>query len=98
MTIWMGNAGGNWTEADWSLDDPPNGARSVKHFVKFPAPFNKKPAVTCGLTSLDAAQGTNLRARVEVLDVTATGFNMRFTTWGDSVTYGMSASWLAVAF
>jgi hypothetical protein len=48
------------------------------------------------LTHLDAGAGTNLRVSVEAGDITTTGFNAKFTTWDDSVTFGVTASWIAV--
>jgi hypothetical protein len=96
MTIWMGNVGGDYTQADWSLEDPVVGLRVVIRPVKFKQPMPTQPAVIMGLTNLDAGAGKNLRVRVEAVDVTTTGFNAKFMTWADSVTYGIIASWIAV--
>jgi hypothetical protein len=97
MMIWMGNVGGTFKDSDWSLDDQVTGLRVAIRNVKFKQPMPKQPAVILGFTSLDAGADKNLRARVEATDVTTTGFNAKFTTWSDSVTYGLSASWIAIA-
>jgi hypothetical protein len=96
MMIWMGNVGGDYSQADWNLEDPPTGLRTVTRHVAFNQPFTKPPAVILGLTSVDAAEGKNLRVRVEAANVSTTGFNVKFTTWFDSITYGLRASWIAV--
>jgi hypothetical protein len=56
----------------------------------------KQPAVVIGLTTIDAHRDRNVRVKVEATDVTTTGFNAKFSTWFDSVTYGLAASWIAV--
>jgi hypothetical protein len=96
MIIWMGYVGGNYTQADWSLEDPVVGLRVVIRPVKFQQPTKTQPAVIMGLTHLDAGTEKNLRVRVEAVDITTTGFNAKFITWADSVTYGVMASWIAV--
>lgn len=96
MAILMGNVGGTYDEVDWSLEDPLCGVRTVTRYVKFSVPFPNEPSVIMGITKLDAGATTNLRVNVEAADVTTTGFNARFTTWDDSVTFGVSASWIAV--
>jgi hypothetical protein len=96
MTIWMGYVGGNYTQADWSLEDPVVGQRVVIRPVHFPQPTKTHPAVIMGITHLDAGTEKNLSVRVEAVDITITGFNAKFTTWADSVTYGVIASWIAV--
>lgn len=96
MMIWMGNVGGDFTQADWSLEDPAVGLRTVVRSVKFPQAMPKPPAVIMGFTLLDAHRDKNLRVRVTAEDVTTTGFNAKFITWSDSVTYGLRASWIAI--
>jgi|SRR5215510_222369 len=97
MMIWMGNVGGDFKQADWSLEDSVAGLRVVTRPVKFPQTMPKTPAVILGFTNLDANGEKNLRVRVEPENITTTGFNVKFTTWSDSVIYGIRASWIAVA-
>jgi len=94
--IWMGSVGGDFTQADWSLEDHVNGLRIVTRPVKFKQPMPTVPAVILGFTSVDAGEGKNVRVRVEPENVTTTGFNAKFSTWADSVTFGLKASWIAI--
>jgi hypothetical protein len=94
--VLMGNVSGNYGQSDWTLEDPQEGLRTVTRFVKFPYPFSEVPAVIMGLTGLDADAGKNLRVFVQAADITPTGFNVKFQTWHDSVTYGIRASWIAM--
>lgn len=73
------------------------GLRVAIRPVKFKQPMPKQPGVIIGLSSVDTDGGKNVRVSVVATDVTTTGFNAKFTTWSDSVTYGLAASWLAIA-
>ena len=72
------------------------GPREVVRVVVFDAPFLSAPAVHVGLGMWDIDCGTNNRADLSVLDVTAEGFAVRFRTWGDTRIARLRVDWLAI--
>jgi hypothetical protein len=68
--------------------------------VDFVEPFNSKPIVTMGFSSINI-RGNNPsdsnRLNLSLLNADSKGFNYSFTTWCSTVLYGASASWFAIA-
>jgi hypothetical protein len=67
--------------------------------VSFSQPFASVPAVSIGLSHLDARGSDamdSLRLDVHVVAVDQSGFNYSFSTWCRTVVNGASAAWIAV--
>eukprot|EP00929_Paragymnodinium_shiwhaense_P013728 TRINITY_DN121579_c0_g1_i1.p1 TRINITY_DN121579_c0_g1~~TRINITY_DN121579_c0_g1_i1.p1 ORF type:complete len:686 (+),score=99.23 TRINITY_DN121579_c0_g1_i1:161-2059(+) len=65
--------------------------------VDFPASFACQPDVAVGLSLIDAQGGSNLRVRTEGSSVQCHKFTLGAASWGDSVTWSATSSWVASA-
>lgn len=72
------------------------GHRERRKAVVFDEPFSAPPSVLCTLSLWDVDSATNVRADVEAEDVTATGFDIVFRTWGDTKVARMRIGWIAI--
>src|SRR5262249_52425419 len=107
MMVLIGTVSATSEDTGWSLNNPnPPKERKFAKFVRFTdgkgnqLTFPNLPAVLMGLQSIDADKGQNVRVSVEPQpgSITKEGFNAEFRTWADSVTYGLGASLIAIAF
>ena len=73
-----------------------DGARLVRHPVRFSAPFVKRPVVHVALAMWDIAEGANQRADISADRITPEGFEIVFRTWGDTRVARVRADWLAI--
>ena len=64
--------------------------------ITFREPFREPPAVHCSLTLWDVDAATNVRADVEAENVTETGFDLAFRTWGDTKVARVRIGWIAI--
>ena len=76
----------------WSGD----GTRQRKKTIVFSEQFSEAPAVQVSMSLLDMDKETNLRADVQAKNVSATGFDLIFRTWGDTRVARVRLSWLAI--
>ncbi len=76
-----------WTE---------DGDRAVRVEIVFDDAFKEPPSITLGLTGIDSSHDQNLRFALNAIDVTATGFTIEFTTWGDTHIARASVFWQAI--
>lgn len=65
--------------------------------IEFPRAFPCAPDVAVSLASLDAQGDRNIRLWSESVETGSRGFSLRCGSWGDSVTWGATASWIACA-
>ena len=72
------------------------GDRSRTARVNFREQFRERPMVSLGIKMIDADTGANLRYDLILEDVSSTGFNIRFKTWGDTKIARARASWMAI--
>ena len=72
------------------------GDRAVTANIQFSHAFRSPPAVTLGITGLDSSHDQNLRFWLNAINVTATGFTIKFSTWGDTHIARASVSWQAM--
>ena len=72
--------------------------REAKFDITFEEAFESPPVVTAFFTYFDVFRnaGANMRLRLEVSDVTATGFTLVVGTWCDSAFYKVDATWQAI--
>jgi hypothetical protein len=64
--------------------------------VKFSQAFEAAPMVHVSISMWDFDQRTNARADVSAQDVTATGCNIVFRTWGDTRVARVRVDWMAI--
>lgn len=73
-----------------------NGPRERRHAVTFRDPFTAPPAVHVALSMWDMDSATNARADISAENITETGFDVVFKTWGDSRVARARARWMAI--
>ncbi|XP_070173651.1 ATP synthase subunits region ORF 7-like [Littorina saxatilis] len=66
----------------------------TKH-VTFSPPFPSIPKVTAGITYIDAEHTTNTRIHTDVINLQASGFDLKVQEWLDSYNYGVNLMWMA---
>ncbi|MDI1431410.1 H-type lectin domain-containing protein [Polyangium sorediatum] len=96
-TIQSGTIPNNYTvnAGAWALYTE-NGLRTFVQHINFSAVFATAPTVIVSISGLDSATTpTSVRLGVEALNVTPSGFDLRYGTWADSVVYGATVSWVA---
>ncbi|EFA78901.1 hypothetical protein PPL_08369 [Heterostelium album PN500] len=86
---------------------PPQSAPNEKHPdvkekfyllpVKFATPFpcGTTPKVSVAIACADQNQNKNFRVYAKAVNITNTGFNVKYVTWADSDSYGYGALWIA---
>ncbi|CAF1349270.1 unnamed protein product [Rotaria sordida] len=69
--------------------------RNVVKAVLFKWPFQQTPSlVHVGLSMIDTqSHDRNVRIQVSAESITPYGFNLRFRSWGDSLTQNAAVSW-----
>ncbi|SFJ34226.1 H-type lectin domain-containing protein [Jannaschia pohangensis] len=72
------------------------GPREVRVVVEFDEPFKTVPAVLTTLSMFDIDESTNQRADLSHGNVTETGFDLIFRTWGDTRVARVRADWTAI--
>ena len=72
------------------------GAREVRVAVMFSENFKNKPNVMVTLEMFDFDNQTNQRAETVVENITNTGFDIVFRTWGDTKIARARAAWMAI--
>ncbi|XP_048778692.2 uncharacterized protein LOC125682261 [Ostrea edulis] len=65
--------------------------------VKFKKTFLEVPAVTYGLTALDAGVIKNIRIQVYIQNLTTKGLRFVLRSWADTTLYGATIRWMACA-
>ena len=85
----------------WNLSTPPaegeeEEGRSFVTEVSFSAPFDAPPVVHLGLTGFDVEEQTSARITLAAESVTPEGFEVRISTWRESLVYAVEFNWLAV--
>ena len=72
------------------------GNREIVKHVIFREAFSAPPNVHCSLTLWDVDSDTNVRADIEAENITDTGFDLVFRTWGDTKIARIRAGWMAI--
>ncbi len=72
------------------------GAREARTRVVFLEPFLSPPVVQVGIGMWDMGGDTNQRADIQADRITAEGFDLVFSTWGDTRVARIRAEWLAI--
>jgi len=73
-----------------------SGDRIAKVAFVFDEPFRAAPAIVAGVVGIDSDSGRNLRFGVTTENISATTFEVLFTTWSDTLIARASISWQAI--
>lgn len=73
-----------------------SGPRSERRRISFEQPFLDPPSVHVALSMWDIAGGSNQRADLQAENISHDGFDLRFTTWGDTRVARVRARWMAI--
>jgi len=81
----------------YGLDKASTDAEDMKIIrdVEFYNPYAEIPGVVCYLVHIDSLHFTNHRMHVIPHNITRTGFELHFASWGDSRIYELEAEWIA---
>jgi hypothetical protein len=94
--VQTGAFGASYTLSDWTLNTG-MGQRTFSKRIAFAEPFAKAPQVTLGIVNLDVDRNLNTRVGVTATAIDTTGFTVNIGTWSDSMIYGTTVNWTAVA-
>jgi hypothetical protein len=72
------------------------GARQIVSHVAFGESFRTAPSVMVSLAMWDVSNDANMRMDVQTENVTETGFNIVFRTWGDTKVARVRVAWQAI--
>ncbi len=72
------------------------GDRSLTKDVQFDEPFHTPPVVHLSISLLDLDHSVNPRMDLRAESVTSDGFQVLFSTWGDSRVARIRVSWMAI--
>ncbi len=72
------------------------GPRESRYKVTFKEPYAEVPSVTVSISMWDMDQKTNARADICADNISPTGFDMVFRTWGDSRLARIRADWMSI--
>lgn len=72
------------------------GTRQRKKTIVFSEAFAQPPAVQVALSLWDVDKDTNVRADVQARNISATGFDLIFRTWGDTRVARVRLAWTAI--
>ncbi len=73
-----------------------NGPRERRVAITFSENFKNKPNVMVTLEMFDMDSGTNQRAETVAENITETGCDIVFRTWGDTKIARARAAWMAI--
>lgn len=76
----------------WSGQD----ARSYREPVTFSGEFLTPPSVQVGMSMWDVSNMATARMDIRAENITETGFDLVFRTWGDSKVARVRANWRAI--
>ena len=74
-----------------------SGDRTITVQVNFLNPFENKPSVVCGISSIDVDKSTAVRYAVKPISVSRDGFTVEVKTWGDTKINSVTGFWVAHA-
>lgn len=73
-----------------------SGPREVRQTQSFKESFSDPPVVTVGISMWDMDHRTNSRVDIMAENITVTGFEIVFRTWGDTRVARVRADWMAL--
>lgn len=73
-----------------------NGPRAARRSVSFSEHFSQAPSVSLQLSMIDMSNDAYIRADLQSEDVSTSGFDIVFRTWGDSRVARIRVAWQAI--
>lgn len=73
-----------------------NGDRQVREYVAFTRRFLRTPVVQVAIGMWDIDRNGNQRAEICAENITTSGFDLVFSTWGDTRVARIRADWIAI--
>jgi hypothetical protein len=73
-----------------------NGTRQRKKTIVFSEPFEAPPSVHVSMSLMDLDKETNVRSDVLAKNISTTGFDLIFRTWGDTRVARVRLYWIAM--
>jgi hypothetical protein len=92
--IQSGRFGAGVGTAGWNLRDGA-GERTFRQGINFPRNFSMTPKVMIGMVNFDFETIRNQRINAYTQNVTASGFDIVFTTWADTKCWSVTVEGLA---
>jgi len=86
------------TDNDWTLMGTlaaDGGQRYWATGIAFPLSFSEVPELQISLRSFALMEGDPSRISVGFINLTADGFTLRVSTWGESSITGVGINWMA---
>jgi hypothetical protein len=83
------------TTGAWPLDNGQGDRTFRTQDIPFPIQFAQAPHVSLSIAGIDADGQTNLRVRLVAEDVQQDEFNIRVSTWADTLIYSLVIAWVA---
>jgi len=84
-----------------SLSDPdgcePNRGLIKKH-VKFDKSYSVQPKVFASVTLIDFSEGSDHRLKLNITNITTTGFDITLATWCNTKMSKVRANWMAFGY
>lgn len=81
-------------------DDGPmwsgSGNRQVREYIAFTRSFLQVPVVQVAIGMWDIDRSSNQRAEISAENITRSGFDLVFCTWGDTRVARIRADWIAI--
>jgi len=94
--VLSGTWGGNSETKAYTLHQN-TGDRIYTIEVNFLKPFENKPEVVVGVTSMDVDKNAAVRYAVKPISVSRDGFTVEVKTWGDTKIFSIAGFWVAHA-
>jgi hypothetical protein len=92
--VLSGTWGGNSETKSYTLHQN-TGDRKYTIEVTFLNPFENKPDVVVGVTSLDIDKTTAVKYAVKPISISRDGFTVEVKTWGDTKINSITGFWVA---
>jgi hypothetical protein len=94
IVLQTGTVGDSLQNGSWTLEETGNNVFDIP--VTFSAPFSRLPRVLVVLKNVDAGTTANhMMIDASAVNVTKTGFTVRFSDYSDSSIWAADATWIA---
>jgi len=94
--VLSGTWGANTESNSYTLNSN-TGDRTITIQVNFLKPFENKPDVVVGISSIDVDKNTATKYAVKPISVSRDGFTVEVKTWGDTKIHSVTGFWVAHA-
>ena len=92
--VLSGNWGASSDSKSYTLNQN-SGDRTITIEIYFLKPFETKPNVVVGISSIDVDKSTAVKYAVKAISVSRDGFTVEVKTWGDTKIYSITGFWVA---